>query len=148
MSQKKHITYNQYPIIKRIQFDSLSREVSFGGPGKLNITSLASCDLLVITSFNFTAVCIRLTLPSSLILKIVASVMMIEVLRFVESTRLIIFYKLTESTVVFLSIWFYCPSSIKLISSFPRRRSPWYSYYRLPIPFHSRRFYNPGRTQV
>lgn len=52
--------------VKRIQFDSLSSLVSLGGPGKLNITNWASLDLLTMTSFNFTAVCILLTLSSSL----------------------------------------------------------------------------------
>lgn len=48
------------------QLDSLSIFVSLGGPGKFKITNWASWDLFTITSFSFTAVCIRLTLPSSL----------------------------------------------------------------------------------
>lgn len=49
-----------------LQLLSRSNRVSFGGPGKFRITNWASCDLFTITSFSFTAVCIRRTLPSSL----------------------------------------------------------------------------------
>lgn len=48
------------------QLLSRSRRVSRGGPGRLRMTSWASCDLLTITSFSLTAVCIRRTFPSSL----------------------------------------------------------------------------------
>lgn len=48
------------------QLDSLSSLVSRGGPGKLRMTSWASCDRDTITSFSFTAVCMRRTVPSSL----------------------------------------------------------------------------------
>lgn len=77
-AKKKKSSYNILPeydkislsesltFVKRIQFDSLSNFVSLGGPGKLNITNWASLDLLTMTSFNFTAVCIFLTLSSSL----------------------------------------------------------------------------------
>lgn len=49
-----------------LQLDSLSSLVSRGGPGKLSMTSCESCDRDTITSFSFTAVCIRRTVPSSL----------------------------------------------------------------------------------
>lgn len=47
-----------------IQFSSPSRFL--GGPGMLSSTNRASWDLLTITSFSFTAVCIRRTLDWSL----------------------------------------------------------------------------------
>lgn len=49
---------------QRIQFSSPS--VFRGGPGMLSSTNRASWDLLTITSFSFTAVCIRRTLDWSL----------------------------------------------------------------------------------
>lgn len=52
-----------------LQLLSRSSRVSFGGPGKFNITNWASCDLFTMTSFNLTAVCMRRTLSSSLVRK-------------------------------------------------------------------------------
>lgn len=49
---------------ERIQFSSPSGFL--GGPGMLSSTSLASWDLLTMTSLSLTAVCIRLTLEWSL----------------------------------------------------------------------------------
>lgn len=49
---------------QRIQFSSPS--VFRGGPGMLSSTNRASWDLFTITSFSFTAVCIRRTLDWSL----------------------------------------------------------------------------------
>lgn len=49
---------------ERIQFSSPSEFL--GGPGMLSSTSLASWDLLTMTSLSLTAVCIRLTLEWSL----------------------------------------------------------------------------------
>lgn len=53
-----------YLLIKRIQFSSPSGFL--GGPGMFSSTSLASWDLLTMTSLSLTAVCIRLTLEWSL----------------------------------------------------------------------------------
>lgn len=50
-----------------LQLESLSGPIVFGGLGKLRMTSLASWDLLTITSFNRTAVCMRRTLEDSLL---------------------------------------------------------------------------------
>ena len=63
--------------MERIQLDSFSKAGSLGGPGKLNMTNFASDDLLLITSFNLTAVCIRRTLPSSLKITITTIIIMI-----------------------------------------------------------------------
>lgn len=49
-----------------LQLESLSGPIVFGGEGRLRMTSLASCDLLTMTSFSRTAVCIRRTLEVSL----------------------------------------------------------------------------------
>lgn len=51
---------------KNLQLLSRSNRVSLGGPGRFNMTNWASCDLFTMTSFSLTAVCIRLTLSSSL----------------------------------------------------------------------------------
>ncbi len=48
------------------QLASLSGPMVFGGLGRLSMTSLASCDLLTMTSLSLTAVCIRRTLEESL----------------------------------------------------------------------------------
>lgn len=48
-----------------LQLESLSGPMVFGGLGRLRMTSLASCDLLTMTSFNLTAVCMRRTLEES-----------------------------------------------------------------------------------
>lgn len=49
-----------YIFSERIQFSSPSGFL--GGPGMFSSTSLASWDLLTMTSLSLTAVCIRLTL--------------------------------------------------------------------------------------
>ena len=51
-------------ILGRIQLRSPAGVL--GGPGRLSMTSLASCDLSTIASLSRTAVCMRLTLWSSL----------------------------------------------------------------------------------
>ena len=48
------------------QLASLSGPMALGGLGRLRMTNLASWDLATMTSFNFTAVCIRRTLEDSL----------------------------------------------------------------------------------
>ena len=90
--------------VKRIQ---LSSPASFlGGAGRLRITSWASWDLLMITSFSFTAVCILLTFLLSLLTTKVSQYLILNVIYIYMLKRPRDGPKALKGKLVFLFIYF------------------------------------------